>query len=345
MKKLIYILTAAALVQAACTNLDERVYDQLTADDYFDNFTEEDIPAALGSVYSDLRTLYAGDNVHTEGCWLYTNEETGDGWVTPSRGGSWYDGGIYQRLNNHTWNIDDAHILGNWRKAYAAINTCNRLMYEFGNADIKAESKEKLMAELHVARAFWYYVLCDMYGNVPLVTKYDVPKGWLPETAPRKEIFEFVVKEIRDNRSLLTEKGYGRWDYYAATMLLAKVTSMPRYGWGRPTGRRSWTSATRLSIQRSIRSTAITSKYSSPRTRIRPRSSSQDATMKSTTRHCRSASTSGPITGITATTTTPKPSFGAVAAPRPTWRTATTPPTPVSRIRGPKVRSTTTRAS
>lgn len=60
MKKLIYILTAAALVQAACTNLDERVYDQLTADDYFDNFTEEDIPAALGSVYSDLRTLYAG---------------------------------------------------------------------------------------------------------------------------------------------------------------------------------------------------------------------------------------------------------------------------------------------
>ena len=39
MKKLIYILTAAALVQAACTNLDERVYDQLTADDYFDNFT------------------------------------------------------------------------------------------------------------------------------------------------------------------------------------------------------------------------------------------------------------------------------------------------------------------
>ena len=223
MKKLIYILTAAALVQAACTNLDERVYDQLTADDYFDNFTEEDIPAALGSVYSDLRTLYAGDNVHTEGCWLYTNEETGDGWVTPSRGGAWYDGGIYQRLNNHTWKIDDAHVLGNWRKAYAAINTCNRLMYEFGSADIKPESKEKLMAELHVARAFWYYVLCDMYGNVPLVTKYDVPKGWLPETAPRKDIFEFVVKEIKDNRGLLTEKGYGRWDYYAATMLLAKV--------------------------------------------------------------------------------------------------------------------------
>lgn len=77
MKKLIYILTAAALVQAACTNLDERVYDQLTADDYFDNFTREGHPAALGSVYSDLRTLYAGDNVHTEGCWLYTNEETG----------------------------------------------------------------------------------------------------------------------------------------------------------------------------------------------------------------------------------------------------------------------------
>lgn len=225
MKTPLHTLAAAALVCAtACTNLDETVYDQFTADDYYENFTEEDIPAAIGTVYSDLRSLYAGWSAHTEGCWLFTNEETGDCWLTPARGSDcWYDGGIYQRLNNHTWNIDDAHILYNWRKAYTGINTCNRLMYEFGNAAIDPDDKEKLMAELHVARAFWYYVLCDMYGNVPLVTRYDTPEGYLPETAPRKEIFDFVVREIADHRDLLAEKSYGRWDYYAATTLLAKV--------------------------------------------------------------------------------------------------------------------------
>ena len=223
MKKLICLILAGAFVQSSCTNLDEVVYDQLTAEEYFANFTEEDIPAALGTIYSDLRSLYAGWSAHTEGCWLFTNEESADGWVTPSRGGAWYDGGIYQRLNSHTWNIDDAHMLGNWRKAYTGINTCNRLMYEFENANIQPDTKEKLMAELHVARAFWYYVLCDMFGNVPLVTKYDVPDGWLPETSPRKDIFDFVVKELRDYRGLPTKKGYGRWDYYAATMLLAKM--------------------------------------------------------------------------------------------------------------------------
>lgn len=223
MKKIIYILTLVFFTQSACTNLDEVIYDQLTADEYFKNFTADDIPAAIGSIYSDLRTLYAGGSAHTNGCWLYTNEESADCWITPSRGGAWYDGGIYQRLNSHTWQIDDAHILGNWRKAYAAINTCNRLMYEFEDANIKQENKDKLFAEIRIARAFWYYILCDMYGNVPLVLKYDVPKGWLPETTARKEIYEFIINEIKTCRSFLTTKGYGRWDYYAATMLLAKV--------------------------------------------------------------------------------------------------------------------------
>lgn len=223
MKKTIYLTIAAAILPISCVNLDEKVYDQLTSDEYFENFSEADIPSALGTIYLDLRKLYAGNSVHTEGCWLYTNEETGDGWVTPSRGGDWYDGGIYQRLNQHKWNIDDAHILNNWRKAYQAINTCNRLMFEFESAGINNDTKEKLMAEIRVARAFWYYVLCDMYGNVPLVTKYDVPEGFLPETTSRKDIFDFVVTEISTNRGLLPEKSYGRWDYWSATMLLAKM--------------------------------------------------------------------------------------------------------------------------
>ncbi len=223
MKKLFLYAAAAASLAVSCVNLDEEVYDKLTAEEYFKNFTEADIPAALGTIYQDLRNLYAGSSAHTDGCWLYTNEECGDCWVTPSRGGAWYDGGIYQRLNQHTWTIDDAHVLNNWRKAYQAINTCNRLIYEFTSASIDAAAKEKLMAEIRVARAFWYYVLCDMYGNVPIVTKYDVPDGYLPETSSRKDVFDFVVKEVGECRNLLEVKSYGRWDHGAAAMLLAKM--------------------------------------------------------------------------------------------------------------------------
>ncbi len=223
--KILHIISIACglMLFAGCTNLDEEIYDQLTAEKYFENFSEDDIPGAIGAVYSDLRTLYSGSGAHTGGCWLYTSEESADSWITPSRGGAWYDGGIYQRLNEHKWKIDDQHFLGNWRRAYSGINTCNRLIYQFENAAMDADTKSKLMAELHVARAFWYYILCDLFGNVPIVTKYDVPDGWLPETSTRQEVFDFIVKEITENRALLSQKGYCRWDYYAATTLLAKV--------------------------------------------------------------------------------------------------------------------------
>jgi len=204
----------------AC-ELETPIYDQLIAEDYYANFTEEDIPAAIGSVYGDMRNLFAGSGAHKNGCWLYTNEEVGDLWITPKRGGAWYDAGIYERLNKHQWNIDEQHFLTNWRRAYASINTCNRLMYEFQNQDLKDTTK--LMSELKVARAFWYYTLIDMFGNVPIVTKYNVPDGYLPETMPRKDVYNFVVSELEENIHNLNNSGYGRWNNYSAKHLLARV--------------------------------------------------------------------------------------------------------------------------
>lgn len=209
-----------SILLASCLNLDEISYSNMTADKYYSNFSSSDIPAALGAVYSDLRKLYAGDNPHTTGCWHYTNEEVGDIWVTPKRGGSWYDGGIYFRLNQHKWEWDDNHILNNWRQSYSSINTCNRLIYQFRTADI--QDTVALMSEIKVARAFWYYNLCDMYGNVPIQTRYDVPSDYLPQTSTRQAVFDFVIQELKENIPNLNEKSYGRWDSYSARMLLAK---------------------------------------------------------------------------------------------------------------------------
>lgn len=220
MKRSLYIFGAAALLSCASCSLDEIVYSDMTAGEYYSNFSEDDVPAAIGKLYSDLRLLYAGGNVHTAGCWQYTNEETGDLWVTPKRGGAWYDGGIYYRLNQHKWEWTDAHMLNNWRIAYRCINDCNRLIYEFSDLDVAG--KERMLSEIRTARAFWYFVLCDMYGNVPIQTRYDVPDGYLPETSSRQEVFDFVVGELEECIPELLVKEYGRWDSYAAKCLLAK---------------------------------------------------------------------------------------------------------------------------
>ena len=217
-----FIVLVACLFVISCIDLTEKVYDQLTAEDYINNFSERDVPGAFGVVYSNLRNLYMGSSAHTGGCYLWTNEEVGDSWVTPRRGGAWYDGGIYYRLNQHKWNTDDAHMLGNWRHAYTGINSCNRLLFQFEDATT-VDNIQSYLAELKVARAFWYYVLVDMYGNVPLVTKYDNPPDYLPTQSSRQEVFNFIVKEIEDNIDLLSNKIYGRWNKYSATHLLARI--------------------------------------------------------------------------------------------------------------------------
>ncbi len=217
-KGFIYIL--AALLPCVSCSLDEVIYSDMTEQEYFSNFTEDDVPAAIGKLYSDMRLLYAGNDIHTAGCWHYTNEEVGDTWVTPKRGGSWYDGGIYYRLNQHKWEWTDNHVLNNWRIAYRCINDCNRLIYQFSDMDVSA--REQMLAEIRVARAFWYYVLCDMYGNVPLQTRYDVPEDYLPETSSRQEVFDFVISELQECTPKLVSKEYGRWDINSAKCLLAK---------------------------------------------------------------------------------------------------------------------------
>ncbi len=220
MKKIFIVILTVVITATSCLNLDEIAYSKMTAEKYYDNFSESDVPAALGTIYSDLRKLYAGGSPHTNGCWHYTNEEVSDIWITPKRGGSWYDGGIYFRLNQHEWEWDDAHMLNNWRYAYSSINTCNRLMYEFRTAGLK--DTLSMMSEIRAARAFWYYTLCDMYGNVPIQTRYDIPDGYLPETSQRQEVFDFIVDELEEVIPNLLKKEYGRWDQYATKTLLAK---------------------------------------------------------------------------------------------------------------------------
>lgn len=217
-----YIIISIMLIgSASCTDLEEVPYDLLTEEKFYDNFTDEDLVAALGSVYSDMRGLMAGAQLHLNGCWLYTAEEVSDLWITPKRGGAWYDGGIYFRLNQHLWEVDHSHFLGNWRSFFRGVNTCNRLIYQF--EDQEFDDRDAVISEIRTARAFWYYHLIDFFGNVPIETEYDVPEGYLPATDSREDVFDFIVTELEESIPHLAERGYGRWNKYAAMHLLARV--------------------------------------------------------------------------------------------------------------------------
>lgn len=87
------------------------------------------------------------------------------------------------------------------------------------------ENKEvkSYINEARFIRAYLYSVAMDLYGNLPLVT--EVGKEAKPKQATRKQLFEFVEKELKEVESSLedTSKEYGRINKYTATALLSRL--------------------------------------------------------------------------------------------------------------------------
>lgn len=209
------------LSYTSCTKLDNKIYSSINSDSFVP--TEDDLSSLVGPTYSTLRDLMMG--------WdgLYDVEEiTADALVIPARPNGWVDGGDYKRMHMHTFNSLQYHMSAVWSPSYTGITNCNRVIFQIESGKIPVTSgKETLLAELKVLRALYYYVLCDNFGNVPIVTKYDVDAGFLPTQSTRKEVYDFIIKEIKDNISLLKNDAdkttYGRMNKWAAYTLLAKM--------------------------------------------------------------------------------------------------------------------------
>ncbi|HEX7051784.1 MAG TPA: RagB/SusD family nutrient uptake outer membrane protein [Longimicrobiales bacterium] len=212
-----------ALALAACTDLTETPYSQITEENF--KPTEEDIGSLIGPAYSPLRQVWMD--------WygnLDFQEETADVLITPVRPNGWYDGGTYIRLHEHRWiTPGNGQIDALWGNAFDGINAANRVIYqiESGLVPISDEGlKTRLVAELRALRAYYYYLLMDGFGNIPIVTDFTATD--LPEQRTRKEAFDFVVNELTEALPNLSTDGpgtstYGRINHWAARALLGRV--------------------------------------------------------------------------------------------------------------------------
>jgi hypothetical protein len=211
----------AVITISACTKLKDKPYTAIISTEF--NPTKSDLAALVGAGYSQWRFILLDWN----GLWR-AQEVTGDQLVIPKRPWGWFDDGVYQRLHKHTWTTDDDVVNQTWSRTYAGITNCNRIIYQIESGLIPiTEGKEATLAELKVLRASYYAILCDFYGNVPIVTKFDLPSGFLPEQSTRQEVYDFIVKEITDNIPLLSAENnagtYGKFNKWAAFTLLAKI--------------------------------------------------------------------------------------------------------------------------
>ncbi|MBR1706228.1 MAG: RagB/SusD family nutrient uptake outer membrane protein [Bacteroidales bacterium] len=154
MKKFLPILMLA--LGTSCSGfLDENPSSFVDRDSYFK--TEVQCRTAVNSCYEGLRTVYTTT--------LFTHlEATTDLAMVPSSA----DVNAILDINPSQCNI--AKTI--WSTGYKAVMYCNAAIAGVAASSTISESAQKdLLAEAKTMRAFWYYFLTSVFGDVPFYTE------------------------------------------------------------------------------------------------------------------------------------------------------------------------------
>ena len=211
------VVTLCALL-LACTDLTENPKSAITPDTYFS--TEGEATAALSGVYAQLRGT-AG-----EGDYWGISEVSTDEMVVPTRGQDWYDNGTWMELHHQSWSATSPGTLSfmnnAWNTTMQGIARANVLIDAMANSSLS--NAAEVTTEARGLRAFYYYVLMDLFGGVPLATTSEI-KARPRET--RDSIFKFIESELLaiypDLPATWDAANNGRFTKGAADAILANM--------------------------------------------------------------------------------------------------------------------------
>jgi len=218
MRKIIVVLLLVIVATSSCRKLDVPVESQYVNGNF--PVTAADFSAVIGPLYTQLSSKYCIE-------YFRMQELSTDEAILPARDGNWDDGGQYRQHHHHTWTKDHSNVKDIWAWGYGGINTCNRLLSLF-DASPNSAAKTTALAEVKTMRAFFYFMMLDLYGNIPLVQKFPVTD--LPTTAARADVFNFIEAELKSVYPSLPVKTsanaqlyYGKPTRGFAQALLAKL--------------------------------------------------------------------------------------------------------------------------
>ena len=220
MRKTAFIVLSVVL--SGCSFLDEHPRDQKMREEVITSEATLYLNT-LGNLYGMIGSDQAGEGLAGTYRGVYDlNTFTTDEAIIPTRGGDWYDGGLWQRLYLHTWEPAEEPVKNAWTYLYKVIVMANQAI-----EDLK--DKPDWQQEARAVRALYYYYLLDMFGRVPIVTSTDVAMADVAQSS-RADVFRFVTSELDAlapdlplERSNLPGLYYGRITRPVAWFLLAKL--------------------------------------------------------------------------------------------------------------------------
>ena len=182
-KRFLYIASlclSMTLVSGCKDYLEQIPLDAPATGQFFNNQTE--MNAALTAVY---KSAY----------WNTGNtpyQSVMDGWT---------DIALLRAVDLGEGNFDvfNAHPKNIWTFAYITIQRANTMLdgMETGKNNVPAATFNRLQAEARGLRAYAYFYLAFMFGDVPLITKPLLPAEFYSQTrTPKADVIKFIQSEL-----------------------------------------------------------------------------------------------------------------------------------------------------
>ena len=208
--KIIIIGFIALFIVSGCEGLlDEEPKTFISSANFYKS--EGDFDAALMGLYvnirgmsiqRDLRDVFADYNDRPESA-----QHTGDIWKN--------------NPSSNFWGIRDG-----WALPYSIINNANMILDALNNIELPQATENRIEAEAKCLRAFSYFELVQLFGDIPLRTfpVKSLDKTQMPKS-PQSEVYDLIIKDLTFAETNLPDNAtdQGRVYKLVAKALLAKV--------------------------------------------------------------------------------------------------------------------------
>lgn len=123
---------------------------------------------------------------------------------------------------------DNSNNLDIWSSAYNMIYMTNSFLEGLANSsNISSELETQLEGEARFVRAFTYFYLVNLYGDIPLILSTNYQENELAVRTPEDEIYDQIIGDLILATELLTseyrEGERTKVNSYTATALLARL--------------------------------------------------------------------------------------------------------------------------
>ncbi len=216
MKKIFVIIILTALF-ASCKKSFITILPEATAsvDDVYK--TDKDFHDAVVAMYATLRNQY-------QDFWIFGDLRADDSWHALG------NDAFLVSVNTFSMSSSANLMINSWRNYYSMINRANTILSKIEPLDVAViPNKNQYVAEAKFIRAFAYFDMVRIWGDVPLNTKpVTIAEGYKAKREKVANIYsQLIIPDMLDAESKLPAKyggaDVGRPTKGAAAAMLGRI--------------------------------------------------------------------------------------------------------------------------